>query len=102
MKKIAIFLLVVFVAFQAAAFAGTIGGTVASVDTAAKTLALTTDSGSSSVSFTDTTIWPEGVTDPASLVGKDVTVTTDDVTGAAVSIEEAAAAQVVEGNSSNS
>ncbi len=92
MKKIALFLLVVFAAFQAAAFAGTVAGTVASVDLAAQTLALTTDSGSSSVSFSDTTIWPEGITDPASLVGKNVTVTTDDATGAAVSVEEIAAA----------
>lgn len=95
MKKVALFLLVVFVAFQAAAFAGTVAGTVASVDTTMKALNITTDAGSSSISYTDTTAWPEGVTDPASLVGKDVTVTTDDVTGAAVSVEEAAAAQVI-------
>ena len=92
MKKVAMFLLVVFVAFQAAAFAGTVEGTVASVDAAASTLEVTTDAGSSSVAYSAATTWPAGVTDPASLVGKKVTVTTDDVSGAATSVEEVAAA----------
>jgi hypothetical protein len=91
MKKTALFLLVAFVAFQAAAFAGTVEGTVVSVDAAGFALALTTDAGPSSVSYSDTTTWPEGVTDPASLVDKQVKIATDDVTGAAVSVEEVAA-----------
>ena len=90
MKKIAMFLLVVFVAFQAAAFAGTVEGTVKSVDSAAMKLEVTTDAGSSSVSYSATTTWPEGVTDPASLVDKKVTITTDDTSGAATSVAEAA------------
>lgn len=92
MKKAAMFLLVVFVAFQAAAFAGTISGTVAFVDSAASTLEITTDTGSSSVTYSASTTWPAEVTDPASLVGKKVTVTTDDVTGTATSVQEVAAA----------
>ena len=91
MKKIAMFLLVVFAAFQAAAFAGTVEGTVKSVDSAASTLEVTTETGSSSVAYSAATTWPEGVTDPASLVDKKVTVTTDDATGAATSVAEAAA-----------
>jgi len=91
MKKAAMFLLVVFAAFQAVTFAGTVSGTVASVDSAAKTLNVNTDAGSSSVSYTDTTTWPEGVTDPASLVGEEVTITTDDAIGSATSVAEARA-----------
>jgi hypothetical protein len=92
MKKVTLFLLVVFVAFQAAAFAGTVQGTVASVDSAASTLEVTTEAGSSSVTYSVTTAWPAGVTDPASLVGTEVIVTTDDVTGEATSVEGVAAA----------
>jgi len=92
MKKVAMFLLVVFAAFQAAAFAGTVEGTVASVDSVASTLEVTTEAGSSSVAYSATTTWPAEVTDPASLVGKSVKVTTDDATGAATSVEEVVAA----------
>ena len=95
MKKVALFLLVVFVAFQAAAFAGTVEGTVASVDAAGMTLNVTTDAGSSSVSYSATTTWPAGVTDPASLVDKKVKVMTDDATGAATSVEEVVATAAV-------
>ena len=84
-------LVAAFVAFQGAALAGTVEGTVNSVDIATKSMAVSSDAGSSSVTYADTTAWPAGVTDPASLVGKKVKVTTDDVSGQATSVEEAMA-----------
>jgi hypothetical protein len=91
MKKIASFLIVALVALQGAAFAGTVEGTVKAVDTAMKKLEVSSVTGSSSVSYDAATIWPAGVVDPISLVGKDVTVTTNDMTATAVSVEEKAA-----------
>ena len=44
------------------------------------------DGTSSSVSYADTTTWHAGVTDPSSLVGKEVSVTTDDATSKATSV----------------
>ena len=88
MKKILAFLVLASVAFQGALLAGVVEGTVASVDTAAKSISVTLADGSSSdVSYSDTTTWPADVTDPATLAGKSVTITTDDATGAAVSVE---------------
>ena len=92
MKKLVLAtLLVACVAFQGRALAGTIEGTVSSVDATASSLAVSTAEGDSNVSYSDTTTWPEGVADPAALVGKAVKVTTDDVTGEATAVEEAAA-----------
>ena len=95
MKKVQMILailVVAFVAFQGAALAGSVSGTVKSVDAAGKKLELSAADGmASSVSYSDTTKWPAGVTDPATLVGKKVTVATDDVTSTATSVEEAAA-----------
>lgn len=88
MKKMAMVLVVLaaFAAFQGVAFAGTVSGTVKSVDATAKTLEVTTATGTSSVSYGDATTWPAGVTDPSTLVGKEVSVTTDDATSKATSV----------------
>ena len=84
-------LLVACVAFQGAVLAGMVEGTVSSVDATAKSLLVATAAGDSSVTYSDMTTWPEGVTDPASLVGKTVKVSTDDATGEATAVEEAIA-----------
>ena len=68
------------------AFAAMTEGTIASVDAAGKTLEIKTAEGSSSVMFGDATTWPEGVTDPSTLVGKSVKVETDDTTKEATSV----------------
>ena len=81
-------LVAVCFAFQAAAFAGTVSGTVKSVDAEAKKLEVETAEGSSWVAYGDTTQWPAEVTDPSSLVGKNVDVTTDEA-GAATAVAEA-------------
>lgn len=86
-------ILLVLAAFQASAWAGAVQGTVASVDAAAQTLSISTVEGDSSVAYTAATTWPEGVTDPATLVGKSVEVTTDDATGAATAVAETAVAE---------
>ena len=95
MKKIqtvlAALILAAFV-FQGAALAGTVAGTVNSVDSAMKKLEISAADGtSSSVSYGDTTTWPAGVTDPSTLVGKKVSVTTDDATGSASLVSEVTA-----------
>lgn len=94
MKKvqmILVVLVVALVALQGATLAGTVSGTVKSVDAVAKKLEIATDMGSSWVEYGDATTWPAGVTDPASLVDKTVDVTTDDVTGVATAVAEAEA-----------
>lgn len=93
MKKIMVLLLVAFVAFQGAIFAANaVEGTLKSVDTAAKKLEVTTVEGDSSVAYGDETKWPEGVTDPSTLIGKQIKVSTDEATSAAAQVEEVAAA----------
>lgn len=67
--------------------AGTVEGTVGSVDAAKKTIEVKTAGGSSVVTYTDATKWPAGTTDPATLAASEVKVTTDDATAAAVSVE---------------
>lgn len=95
MKKVQMILAILAVAvfaFQAAAFAGSVEGAVKSVDPIAKKLEISAASGSEWVSFAATTTWPSGVTDPLSLVGKQVIVTTDAASGSATSVEVAEAA----------
>ena len=94
-----ILLMVAFVAFQGAIFAAeasAVQGTVKSVDTAAKKIEVTTATGDSSVAYGDETKWPEGVTDPASLIGKEVKVSTDEATSAAKEVEEVKAEAAAE------
>ncbi len=67
-------------------YAGSIEGTVTSVDANAKALAIAQAEGVATVSYTDTTTWPADVTDPSSLVGKKVIVNTDDAAGSATSV----------------
>ena len=95
MKKVLMIVLVALVAFQVAAFAAEISGTVKSVDATAMKLEVSEEGKMEStwVAYTAETKWPEGVTDPATLVDKSVVVTTDDVTKAATSVEEAKAAE---------
>ena len=95
MKKVNNILAVLATAFlmaQGAAFAGTVEGTVKSVDSMAKTAVVTTEAGDSNVTFNADTEWPEGVTDPGTLVGKKVSVETDDATSVATSFTESEAA----------
>ena len=94
MKKTltAAFVLAAFMVIQGVAFAGVIEGMLKSVDTTMKKLEITTNAGSSRVAYTATTIWPTGVTDPASLVGRKVKVTTDDTTMNAISVKKVAPA----------
>ena len=82
-------LVVALIAVQGAALAGTVSGTIKSVDSEAKSLVVATETGESTVSYGDTTKWPEGVTDPSTLVDSKVAVTTDDVTGAATDVAKA-------------
>lgn len=86
MSKFLAALLVAFVAFQGAALAS-VAGKVSSVDSEVKSLQVETAEGSSSVSYGDATEWPAGVTDPSQLVGLDVSVETDEITGEAVSVK---------------
>lgn len=84
-------LVMLSLAFQGGAIAGSVEGTVKSVDGAAKKLEVSTAEGASSwISYGDTTEWPAGVTDPSDLVGKKVSISTDDVTEEATSVAEAA------------
>lgn len=76
-------------AFSAAAFAGTVSGTVKSVDVDGRKLEVETAEGSSWVTYGDATQWPTGVTDPSTLIDKNVEVTTDE-TGAASGVAEVA------------
>ena len=96
MKKIAMIILTLFVAFQGAILAAEVVGTVDSVVTIASTVAIkAVDGTSSSVSYDALTTWPVGVTDPTTLVGKKVKVTTDDVTSKAVTVSEVVEAATV-------
>ena len=92
MKKGALLLaiaLVALVAFQGALLAGTVEGTVKSVDVVGKKLEVTTATGTSSVAYTGTTTWPADVTDPSTLAGKTVKISTDDTTSEATSVATA-------------
>ncbi len=89
MKKLGIFLVVALVALQGVALAATVEGTVKSVDATAMKLEVSSGDEVSSVTYNAETKWPEGVTDPSTLVDKEVTISTDDVTGVATSVEEA-------------
>lgn len=89
MKRMLASLAAAFVVFQGAAIAGMVGGAVQSVDPTTKSIVV----GETSVTYSDTTTWPEGVTDPESLVGENVTVTTDDATSEATSVEKASAGE---------
>ena len=80
-------LVAAFVAFQGAAFAAVVEGAVKSVDAEAKKIQI----GENWITYGDATSWPAGITDPSSLVGKNVTVNTDDATSQATSVAEAAA-----------
>jgi hypothetical protein len=87
MKKILMILVAAVALFQTAAFAAIVEGAVKSVDAEAKKIQI----GDNWITYGDTTTWPAGITDPSSLVGKNVTVNTDDATSQATSVAEAAA-----------
>ena len=89
MKKqlIVLTLVALCFAFQGIAWAGSVEGTLNSVDSTNQTLAVQSAEGVQEVGYGDTTVWPADVTDPASLVGKTVTISTDDATGGAVSVQ---------------
>lgn len=86
-----VLVLAVVVSFAGAAFAANVEGTVKSVNAADSKLEVETAAGASWVAYTATTEWPHGVTDPASLVGEQVSIATDDA-GAATSVSSAVAA----------
>lgn len=76
-----------------AAFAAKVEGTIQAVDGTAMKLEVANAAGETSAVWYDAaTSWPEGVTDPAGLIGKSVTITTDEASEKATSVEEAAAA----------
>ena len=88
MKK-ALFAALFAVAFlQFSAIAAEVEGTVKSVTAAETKLELTTEAGDQVVTFSADTKWDEGVTDPATLVGKKVKVTSNDETKAVESVLE--------------
>jgi hypothetical protein len=68
------------------ALAASISGTVVAVDGSMSELQVSTDQGTSYIAFSAETAWPEGVTDPASLAGKSVSITTDDESGKALAV----------------
>ena len=74
--------------FGMTSFAGSVEGTVKSVNAAKKSIEISKTEGSSMVMYTDATKWPAGTTDPASLVGSHVKVSTDDATEMAISVEK--------------
>ena len=89
MKKLAALLIVALVALQGVALAGTVEGTVKSVDATAMKLEVSTgDTETSWATYNADTKWPEGVTDPSTLVDKKVKITTDETTSVATSVEE--------------
>ena len=92
MKKMLAVMAVIFAISQTAALAATVQGTVKSVDTTAMKLEIKGSMDeSSSVEYDATTKWPVGVTDPSTLVGKNVSINTDDATKKATAVEEAKA-----------
>ncbi|OGW80072.1 MAG: hypothetical protein A3G33_03985 [Omnitrophica bacterium RIFCSPLOWO2_12_FULL_44_17] len=87
MKKITLLLIVALVILQGAAFAETLKGTVKAVDAVKKEMEIISLMGPSTIAYEDATTWPADVTDPATLVGRRVSVTTDDTTKKATSVE---------------
>ncbi|MFZ5801592.1 MAG: hypothetical protein ACOY3K_00565 [Candidatus Omnitrophota bacterium] len=98
MKKtlqVVVLLVVAVVMLSGVSYAATVEGAVVSVDAEAMALEVATVDGSVQVNYVDTTVWPEGVTDPTTLVGQNVVVEQDDVTleAVSVSVEEVVAAE---------
>lgn len=88
MKKALLLAAMFAVALQASAFAAVVQGTVKSVVVAENKLELTTENGDQNVLYTEATMWDEGVTDPSTLVGKMVAVTSNDETQAVEMVHE--------------
>jgi hypothetical protein len=81
--------LVMLVCMQALAFAGSAEGSIKSVDAKLNKLELSSSAGTSSwIAYNAETKWPSGVTNPETLVGRQVKITSDDTTQAATSVEE--------------
>ena len=78
MKKMLAILAIVVLAMQGAAWAEMVQGKVEAVSAVTKKIKIETDKGLSSVGFTAETKWPEGVTNPASLVGKKISIETNE------------------------
>ena len=91
MKKLSLMLIAV-VALSGAAYAAEVKGTIASVNATASKLEVATENGASWVEYSAATTWPEGITDPASLKDKQVTITTDEA-GKATAVSSEAAAE---------
>ena len=87
MKKtfFAVIVLALVASLTGAAFAESLEGTVKAVDSAQGKLEIVTEAGSSWVAYNAATQWPEGVTNPDSLIGEKVSVATDS-TGSATSV----------------
>lgn len=88
MKKAFAFVALFALALQATAFAAVVQGTVKEVKAEEKALVLTTETEEKTVTYSEATMWDEGVTDPATLVGKPVAVTSNDETGAVEMVHE--------------
>lgn len=88
MRKLLV--LVVLVLFgPGSVYAGSIEGVVKNVDAAAKKLEISHTPGSTTViGYQDSTKWPAGVTNPLTLLGKQIKVQTDENNTTATSVEE--------------
>ena len=68
-------------------YAAVVQGVVKQVDQENQSLMVMTSEGESAVSYSADTTWPEGVISPAELEGKEVAVTADETSGAAVAVD---------------
>ena len=76
------------IVFQGSVYANTVEGRVKTVDVGSKRLEISSITDSTWITYTPTTKWPEGVTDPSILAGRNVEITTDEGGSTALSVED--------------
>jgi len=85
--KLTVVLLAVMCVFGGLGFAADVMGNLSSVDSDSKEITLQTGEGSEWFSYSETTVWPQGVTDPMALLSKQVTLSVDESTGDVTSVQ---------------
>ena len=73
--------------FRGVVFADTVEGKVRTVDIGWKRIEISSVTDTKWVGYTEKTKWPDGVTEPSILIGRDVKITLDDLTNKAASVE---------------